>query len=794
MKVKSMNISGVRGVTSLQLDFEGKNVLIYGENGTGKSSIIDAIEFFFTGTVSRFKGVQAISFNAHFPHVDFKLEDMKVGAMVDPGARTLIRTISDVLSVPKEFEEEFSAMADGTFILRRTQILSFITSKPSERYQVIAGMLGIQVLETVEAEMVKVIKKLEIEKADRKNKISSLLKGLQTELGCSVKDLGEVIVPLNVRLSGVGLPAVNALEEVDTYVSRSVLSSYDLAIKEKVEKISLAFAILPKEFLSKEVSNRLYIIEEYVRSQLSEKRQWNNNVLDMFEAGRQILVQTENGTCPLCQQAIDHIRLLGDIDDRLMSLKLFKEESERVDSMVSGLVEDIKIALSEMEKATKVVRDYPALHEQEERLDQHKASFEQVIEELNRTQTRVNVMDCDLFGRSIDEANATLSEIHEFGRTELERIAPSKSENERLQMLMAMERIRLAKDSVLQMESESSAIEKKLSYADKIHETFSEVRKRNLQELFDDIIVDVGKFYRSLHPEDDICDIKLSIIPERKGSAELTVTCFAKGNEDPRAYLSEGHLDSLGLCIFLAFIKRLEMKSPLIALDDVVTTVDSGHRERICDLLYSEFGDAQIVITTHDGVWFEQLLSYQRASNVPSANLEIIAWTPKGGPIIRSKKSCWETIQEKITEGDRCGAGNEGRRYLEIVLEDLCLMVKANVPFRGGSYRFTAGDLFIAFRKRAKDIIVAEEYDGTVLPLIQRLDRTRYMGNLMSHNNEDAYDVSMEEVRSFCNSVNVLDKLFLCPDCNRRMQYFEKDRIITCSNPKCAHPAKITTK
>jgi hypothetical protein len=125
-------------------------------------------------------------------------------------------------------------------------------------------------------------------------------------------------------------------------------------------------------------------------------------------------------------------------------------------------------------------------------------------------------MDCDLFGRSIDEANATLDEIREFGSTELERIAPSKSENERLQMLMAMERIRLAKDSVLQLESESFVIERKLSYADKIHETFSEVRKKNLQELFDDIIVDVGKFYRSLHPEDDICDIKLSIIPREK--------------------------------------------------------------------------------------------------------------------------------------------------------------------------------------------------------------------------------------------------------------------------------------
>ncbi|MGD0818560.1 MAG: AAA family ATPase [Methanomassiliicoccales archaeon] len=794
MKVKNMTISGVRGVPSLQLNFEGKNVLIYGENGTGKSSIIDAIEFFFTGTVSRFKGIQAISFNAHFPHVDYKLEDMKVEASINPGGRTLIRTVSDVPHLPNELEEEFSMMADGTFILRRTQILSFITSKPSERYQVIAAMLGIQVLETVEAEMVKVIKKLEAEKADNKSKITSSLKEIQTELGSSIKDLDQMIVPLNDRLTIVGLPTVSSIGEIDSYTSKPELGFYDLSIREKVEKISLAFALLPDVFLSKDISNRLHIIEEYVRSHRSEERQGNNNVLNLFESGKRSLAQTENGVCPLCQQDIDTPQLLGDIDDRLRSLKQFKEESEKVDLVVSGLVEEIKAAISEMEKAMMVVRDYPALHELEGDLNLNLASFEKVIEELGRTQTRVELMDRVLFEHNIDEANGTLSKVHEFGKMEVDKIAPSTEENERLKTLIAMERIRSAKNSVLQLESEASTIEKKLNYADKIHETFSEVRKRNLQNLFDDIIVDVGRFYKALHPEDDICDIKLSIIPERRGSAELTVTCFAKGNEDPRAYLSEGHLDSLGLCIFLAFIKRLDLKCPLVALDDVVTTVDSGHRERICELLYSEFGDAQIVITTHDGVWFEQLLSYQRASNVPSTNLEIISWTPKGGPIIRSKKSCWETIQDKISDGDRCGAGNEGRRYLEIVLEELCLMVKANVQFKGGSYRFTAGDLFIAFRKRAKDTIVEQEYEEAVLPLIQNLDRTRYMGNLLSHNNEGAYDVSMEEVRSFCNSVNELDKLFLCPECSRRMQYFDRDRIITCSNPKCAHLAKINTK
>ena len=457
-------------------------------------------------------------------------------------------------------------------------------------------------------------------------------------------------------------------------------------------------------------------------------------------------------------------------------------------------MDEIKVAVTEMERAAKVANDHPALQEHAGRLTRSLLLFYKVIEELESTQGRTDNIDRAKFDASVDEANAILLEIHEFGKKEVESIEPSIPDNERLQALLLVERVRAAKDVLVKMESEASRVERKLAYAEKIHSTFSEVRKDNLQELFDDIIVDVGRYYRTLHPEDDIQDIKLSIIPERRGSAELTVTCFAKGNEDPRAYLSEGHLDSLGLCIFLAFIKRLDLKCPLIALDDVVTTVDSGHRERICDLLYSEFGDAQIVITTHDGVWFEQLLSYQRASNVPSANMEIIAWTPQGGPIIRNKKSCWETIEDKISDGDRCGAGNEGRRYLEMVLEDLCLMLRANVQFRGGSYRYTSGDLFVAFRKRAKDVIVDQEYNESILPMIQKRDRTRYMGNLTSHNNEGAYDVSMEEVRSFCNSVRDIDRAFLCPECGRRMQYYDRDRIITCPNPKCTHPVKVNTK
>ncbi|MBL4587356.1 MAG: AAA family ATPase, partial [Flavobacteriales bacterium] len=47
-KIKSINISGIRGIKDpLLLELDKKSVLVYGDNGTGKSSVTDAFEWFF---------------------------------------------------------------------------------------------------------------------------------------------------------------------------------------------------------------------------------------------------------------------------------------------------------------------------------------------------------------------------------------------------------------------------------------------------------------------------------------------------------------------------------------------------------------------------------------------------------------------------------------------------------------------------------------------------------------------------------------------------------------------------
>ena len=69
IKKIEIKINKFRGIPNLELELDGRNLILKGENGTGKSSIVDAIEFFFTGKVSHLEGVQRLSLQRHGPHV-----------------------------------------------------------------------------------------------------------------------------------------------------------------------------------------------------------------------------------------------------------------------------------------------------------------------------------------------------------------------------------------------------------------------------------------------------------------------------------------------------------------------------------------------------------------------------------------------------------------------------------------------------------------------------------------------------------------------------------------------------
>ena len=84
MKILSLEINCLRGIKNLKLDLNGKNAIIYGDNGTGKSGVVDAIDFLLSGEISRINGVGTggLSLQEHGKHVKSDLSDAWVSAVV----------------------------------------------------------------------------------------------------------------------------------------------------------------------------------------------------------------------------------------------------------------------------------------------------------------------------------------------------------------------------------------------------------------------------------------------------------------------------------------------------------------------------------------------------------------------------------------------------------------------------------------------------------------------------------------------------------------------------------------
>jgi len=72
MKIIELEIKNVRGIKDIVLRPDTRNFVVWGTNGSGKSAIVDAIDFVLTGRITRLMGPGTgnISLKKHGAHID----------------------------------------------------------------------------------------------------------------------------------------------------------------------------------------------------------------------------------------------------------------------------------------------------------------------------------------------------------------------------------------------------------------------------------------------------------------------------------------------------------------------------------------------------------------------------------------------------------------------------------------------------------------------------------------------------------------------------------------------------
>ena len=155
---------------------------------------------------------------------------------------------------------------------------------------------------------------------------------------------------------------------------------------------------------------------------------------------------------------------------------------------------------------------------------------------------------------------------------------------------------------IKQVEEEKPVVARNMKYLlayDSFREKLSKYNSNLPLSFAADLNEKTLKFYNAINKNDHPSDqLKSLTLPTSTG---MKIDIEFEGGEkfDALQILSEGHIRCLGLAILLSKIVREDL--PFLIFDDVVNSIDDEHRSGIVDLILGdeEIKKRQLIITTH---------------------------------------------------------------------------------------------------------------------------------------------------------------------------------------------------
>lgn len=176
--------------------------------------------------------------------------------------------------------------------------------------------------------------------------------------------------------------------------------------------------------------------------------------------------------------------------------------------------------------------------------------------------------------------------------------------------------------------------------------------------------------------------------------------------DSPHLSLNEARQSALALALYFAG-RRLCAATTLVdvpklmVLDDVIVSLDQSNRLPILDLLADQFKEWQVIVLTHDRLWFDMTRSYHRRHKADrfwsyfelhaGANLK----TPPT-PVAMSSSSAKESLdlaKKFLSESHVNAAGNAARVAAERALREFCDVKRIPVRYRLDGEKTAFSDL-----------------------------------------------------------------------------------------------------
>jgi recombinational DNA repair ATPase RecF len=713
IQIEELEISEFRGIRHLVLSLGKKSFGIAGPNGTGKSGIVDAVEFALTGNITRLggEGTAEISVKAHAPHVDSNKKPEKAVVKITAYAPSLGKTITIERSVkaaatptitPNDAKtREFVAKLEThpEFALSRREIIKYILTPPGKRSTDVQTLLRLEQVEKVRTSLQRIANDAKREAARAESEDGRAKQDFFQHLGFKAPKKADLLAAVNERRTLLKLePLADLTPEISIKAGVAADENKGGPAKPRLSKAgTLADLATYGEraahttgpALKKAESEGALILAKFTESPALLKSVKQKLLVE------QGLELVDDESCPLCDNAWDmnelRIHLQGKLTKATEAATIMDDLANTVQPVLEAL-ESVVIAANKLVQAcanADPVIDASAMREFMSSCGTNRAAIEKARIDPDGIADAVEAIKRVEAGPPADAATVVAAlKKHADSLPE-----PSKEEAAREFLIVAQEKYARCRAT----KAESEAAEKRAATAAKVFAQYGAVSTVVLEGIYDTVEKDFTEYYTFINREDE--EKFAGELTPSVGKLAFDVDFYGRGKFPPGAYHSEGHQDGMGLCLYLALMNHtLGGDFRLAVLDDVLMSVDAGHRREVCQLLKTKFGKTQFILTTHDPVW----LQFMRTEHLIQGSISFGGWTVDSGPQVWSEDDAWKQIDDKLKRSDVPGAAATLRRYLEYISTILADNLRARVEYHANGH-YDLGDLWPAVVRAWKD-------------------------------------------------------------------------------------------
>ena len=757
-KLQRLVMHAFRGIPSeMTVDFgHGESTVVYGDNGTGKSTIADALEWYFTGEI------ELLSHEGRQHAVRY------VGGR-DDGVTSVEVLTSGTLGGKVVFPDErtpdmFQTLRRETFLLRGRTLADFINKTKTEKWKALVEILGLDAIESLREDLQRARNDLRKASKAAEEDVRVYRRALSADAGTVTEET--VLANLQHICGMLGVTPPDSLDQVvdPSWMTAAVGASASASASSDRENLLAKINALVAPRFDKEVFTAWNALVSSDRARLLPRASLVREAKRLLERR-----SMEAGRCPLCGHKVDQKVLAQRIERALADMMDASRDLERCRDPLLEQADDLESAHDLREaiytRARGMEREMPTVPALPD------TGIREQVDALAPVDiAAVTGYLSDL--RRWDKAAATLAR----------QLAPAESSTRDSQLVMLAGLCQQIK-AWQHAEKKHARATRALALAETVFDAYQQKQKEDLGNLLRQISGRVATIYSALHPGEDLDAV--SIEPWTAKGVELAINFYGSRQRPPHGVLSESHLNSLAIALFLAMAGSFNERLGFLILDDVINSFDVEHRGRLAELLADGFPEWQLIVLTHDQQFFEHL-----SRRAPSwRKIEFTSWSHASGP--RTTK--YETsgmlaaARDRLQSGDVQGAATKGRRALEELLQEVCEALWAPLPFRRGQAndRRELGELFIGLRRALKEH--AKSQLQTIEPIVKHLEAD--VGatlNVAAHAGRGRSAAS--EVQAALDRIEALDGLWSCPSCRTRVWHKGTPDAARCRCGQSAFP------